>query len=67
MRRLDAGERFLVTRNGTPVASLSPLRRDVLARADAVLEVFRGAQAVDLDRLRTDLDAAAEPDATPRG
>ena len=67
MRRLDAGERFVVTRDGTPVASLAPLRRDVLARADALLEVFRGAQAVDLDRLRTDLDAAADSDATPRG
>ncbi|NBC95800.1 MAG: hypothetical protein GVY27_05545 [Deinococcus-Thermus bacterium] len=67
MRRLDAGERFVVTRDGTPVASLAPLRRDVFVRADAVLETFRGAPAVDLGGLRDDLDAVADPDATPRG
>jgi prevent-host-death family protein len=67
MRRLDAGERFVVTRDGTPVASLTPLRRDVFVRADAVLETFRGAPAVDLGGLRDDLDAVADPDATPRG
>ena len=67
MRRLDAGERFVVTRDGAPVASLAPLRRDVFVRVESVLEVFRGAPAVDLDRLRLDLDAVADPDATPRG
>jgi prevent-host-death family protein len=67
MRRLDAGERFVVTRDGTPVASLAPLRRDVFVRVESVLAVFRGAPAVDLDRLRNDLDAVADPDATPRG
>jgi prevent-host-death family protein len=67
MRRLDAGERFVVTRDGAPVASIAPLRRDPFARTEAVLEVFRGAPSVDLDRLRTDLDGIADPDATPRG
>jgi len=27
MRRLDAGETFIVTRNGVPVGELTPLRR----------------------------------------
>ena len=67
MRRLDAGERFVVTRDGAPVASLAPLRRDVFVPVESVLEEFRGAPAVDLDRLRNDLDAVVDPDATPRG
>ncbi|MEP7114915.1 MAG: type II toxin-antitoxin system prevent-host-death family antitoxin, partial [Ilumatobacteraceae bacterium] len=27
MRRLDHGETFIVTRNGTPVGELTPMRR----------------------------------------
>jgi prevent-host-death family protein len=67
MRRLDAGERFVVTRDGTPVAALTPLGRDAFVRTATVLETFRGAPEVDRDRLRDDLDTVAHADATPRG
>ena len=40
MRRLVRGERFVVTRNGTPVAELSPLRRHRFVPTDAVLQAM---------------------------
>jgi hypothetical protein len=35
--------------------------------AEAAVETFRTAPPVDYERLRADLDAIADPDATPRG
>src|SRR3954468_20968812 len=67
MRRLDAGESFIVTRNGTPVGELAPLRRHRFVSAEAAVAMFRGAPSVDLDALRADLDAFADPGARPRG
>lgn len=66
MRRLDAGETFIVTRNGTPVGELAPLRRHRFVRAEAVGDLFRAAPSVDLERLRADLDGIASQDPTPR-
>ena len=67
MRRLDRGERFVVTRNGTPVAELAPLRRHRFVSTDAVLQAFRAAPSVDVVALRADLDSVASQDAEPRG
>lgn len=67
MRDLDAGETFTVTRNGTPVGELTPLRRHRYVAAEAVVELFSNAPAVDYDRLRADLDALADQDISPRG
>ena len=66
MRKVDAGETFVVTRNGVPVGELSPLRRHRFVAAEAAVELFRGAPAVDYDRFRADLDLAASQDSTPR-
>ena len=67
MRKLDAGETFIVTRNGVPVGELSPLRRHRFVAVEAALELFRAAPAVDLARFRADLDLAASQDPTHRG
>jgi antitoxin (DNA-binding transcriptional repressor) of toxin-antitoxin stability system len=66
MRALEAGESFVVTRDGAPVAELSPLRRRHDARLATVLEIFRCAPRVDYVRLRKDLDRLADPDPRPR-
>lgn len=66
MRRLDEGESFIVTRNGTPVGELAPLRRHRFVTAEAAVAMFRGAPPVDLDSLRADLDAVADPGVLPR-
>jgi antitoxin (DNA-binding transcriptional repressor) of toxin-antitoxin stability system len=67
MRRLDAGESFIVTRNGVPVGELTPLRRHRFVTAEAAVALFRTAPAVDYAALRADLDAVADQGAVPRG
>jgi antitoxin (DNA-binding transcriptional repressor) of toxin-antitoxin stability system len=66
MRKLDEGETFVVTRNGVPVGELSPLRRHRFVTADAAVALFRAAPAIDYERFRADLDAAASQDVRPR-
>lgn len=67
LRRVDAGERFIVTRNGSPVAELTPLRRSRFVRTDHLAEQMRNAPRIALAELRADLDALASPDIDPRG
>ncbi len=66
MRRLDHGETFIVTRNGTPVGELTPMRRHRFVSTDAVVAMFRNAPAVDGQRFRADLDDIASQGAEPR-
>ncbi|MGF1596203.1 MAG: type II toxin-antitoxin system Phd/YefM family antitoxin [Acidimicrobiales bacterium] len=66
MRALVEGETFIITRNGEPIGELGPLRRHRFVRAEAAIELFRAAPAVDYDRLRHDLDQVADQDLTPR-
>lgn len=66
MRRLDAGETFIVTRAGRPVGELSPLRRHRFVTADTVAGLFHSAPAIDADRFRADLGAVADPGIEPR-
>ena len=67
MRALEGGESFVVTRDGTPVGELIPLRRRRGARLATVLEIFRSAPRTDARRFRKDLDAIAGQDPKPRG
>jgi antitoxin (DNA-binding transcriptional repressor) of toxin-antitoxin stability system len=67
MRGLDAGESFVVTRNGVPVGELLPLRRRRFVGAEAAADAFRGAPSVELAALRRDLDRHAGQDPLPRG
>ena len=66
MRRLDAGETFIVTRSGKPVGELSPLRRQRFVTSDTVASLFHRAPAIDPDRFRADLDAVADAGIDPR-
>lgn len=54
--RVRAGERITITRDGEPVAELSPLPRRPLDAA-TVIARFSGLPVVDPDRLRADIDA----------
>lgn len=67
MRGLDDGETYVVMRNGTPVGELTPLRRHRFVPTETAMAMFRGAPAVDYERLRRDLDVVASQDAMPRG
>ena len=67
MRRVDAGETFVVTSNGRPVAELTPLHRNRFVRSETVVALFRNAPAVDYRQFRQDLDQVSSQIATPRG
>jgi prevent-host-death family protein len=66
MRALDRGESFLVTRNGTPVGELIPLRRRRFVPAEVVLGAFASAPTIDPARFRADVDSVLDQDPTPR-
>jgi prevent-host-death family protein len=58
-----AGETFVVTRNGTPVAELRPIRaprRRFVTREELVAAVA-GSPRVDWRRFRADLDRVTDP------
>ncbi|MDQ3343633.1 MAG: type II toxin-antitoxin system prevent-host-death family antitoxin [Actinomycetota bacterium] len=61
LRRVEAGEEFIVTRNGTPVAELRPVARRRGVSRQRLTEAFRGVPTVDLPRLVADLDKTADP------
>ena len=67
MRALDAGESFLVTRNGVAVGELTPIERHRFVSSDAALAAFAHAAPIDAERFRTDVDRLADRDPTPRG
>jgi prevent-host-death family protein len=63
MDAVAAGETFVVTRNGEPVAELRPLRagrRTFISRAE-VAEMAAANVRIDRDQFRTDLDGAIHP------
>ncbi len=66
MSALDAGKSFVVTRNGTPVGELRPIRRTTFVPAALVLTAFAGIAEVSLDELRRDLDAVADQTIEPQ-
>ncbi len=53
--RVERGERLTVTRDGRPVADLAPVGRPPLGAA-VLLQRWSRLPAVDLDRLREDID-----------
>lgn len=67
MRALDRGGTFIVTRNGVPVAELTPLRRRRFVTAEAAHAAFVGAPRIAAPRFRRDVDALIDQDPVPRG
>jgi prevent-host-death family protein len=60
MRGVERGESFTITRNGTPIGRLIPLRRRTFVPRKEVMAAFATAPVLDPDRLRRDLDAVAD-------
>lgn len=59
--RVEAGESMTITRDGTPVAHLSPLPAPRLSAA-ALLERWKNAPVIDADQLRADIGEVLELD-----
>jgi prevent-host-death family protein len=66
MRALDAGESFLVTRNGVPVAQLTPVQRSMFTPKQRVIEISRNGPRVDYKQFRADVDALVDQSVEPR-
>ena len=66
MRSLDRGESFVITRNGVPVGSLTPLRDRYFTSAAVAVETARNSPHVDYEQFRNDIDAYVDQDPTPR-
>jgi prevent-host-death family protein len=57
-----AGESFVVTRNGVPVADLRPIRqaRRTFVPTSELLALVAGGPRIDRDRFRADLDRVVD-------
>jgi len=62
MRAVEHGESFTITRNGTPIARLVPLRRRTFVPREEVMAAFATAPVLDAERFRSDIDAIADQD-----
>ena len=60
LRAVEAGATFVVTRNGTPIAELHPLRRRTFIPTNELMTLFAGSAPIDADRFIADLDAAVD-------
>ncbi len=57
LRAVEDGQTFVVTRNGTPVAELHPLRRQAFVPSADLVAMFRGDPPVPQEKFFRDLDA----------
>ena len=60
MRGVERGESFTITRNGTPIGRLIPLRRRTFVPREEVLAAFATAPVLDAEQFRADLAAVAD-------
>ena len=65
-RAVERGESFTISRNGTPIGRLIPLRRRVFVPREEVMAAFATAPVLDAEKFRSDLDALADQDLTSR-
>jgi prevent-host-death family protein len=60
LRAVEHGETFVVTRNGSPIAELVPLRRRTFVPAAQVLAMFAHETPIDAEKFFADLDGSVE-------
>jgi prevent-host-death family protein len=60
LREVQAGQTLIVTRNGTPVAELRPIRLRRFVPRAVIAEAAARAARIDADRFRADLDAVVD-------
>lgn len=60
LRQVQAGQTLIVTRNGTPVAELRPIRPRRFVPRAVIAEAAAGAARIDAERFRADLDAVVD-------
>ena len=60
LREVEAGRTIIVTRNGTPVGELRPIRRRRFVPRATIADAANCAPRVDAGRFRADLDAVID-------
>ena len=60
LREVEAGRTIILTRNGTPVGELRPIRRRRFVPRAAIADAATRAPRVDAVRFRADLDATVD-------
>lgn len=60
LNRVEGGETMTITRDGSPVALLTPFPQPRLS-AVALLESWKNIPSIDADSLRRDLDRVLDP------
>jgi prevent-host-death family protein len=66
MRGVERGESFTITRNGTPIGRLIPLRRRIFVPREEVMATFATAPVLDAQRFRADTDVVVDQDLSNR-
>jgi prevent-host-death family protein len=66
MRAVERGESFTITRNGTPIGRLIPLRRRTFVPRQEVMAAFATAPVLEAERFRADIDDLADQDLLDR-
>src|SRR5208283_1502629 len=61
LREVEAGRTIIVSRNGTPVGELRPVRRRRFVPRAVIAEAAGRAARIDATQFRADLDAVVNP------
>lgn len=60
MRAVEHGERFVVTRSGTPIGELVPLQRRRFVPREQFAAASQNAPLIDAERFRSDLEGGLD-------
>jgi prevent-host-death family protein len=61
LREVEAGRTIIVSRNGTPVGELRPIKRRRFVARATIMDASGNAVRIDAARFRADLDAIVNP------
>jgi prevent-host-death family protein len=61
LREVEAGHTLIVSRNGTPIGELRPLKRRRFVPRAVIADAAASAAPIDAARFRADLDAVIDP------
>ncbi len=61
LREVEAGRTIIVSRNGTPVGELRPIRRRRFVARATIADASANAARIDAVQFRADLDAVVDP------
>ncbi|MGQ0838079.1 type II toxin-antitoxin system Phd/YefM family antitoxin [Actinokineospora sp.] len=61
LRAVENGESFVLTRNGTPIAEVRPIRRRTFVPVEELMAMAAHLPKVDFAQFRADLDAHVDP------